>query len=43
MNSHLKDRKHLDETGKKLNGDSEYVFMDILRASSMEIVNKNNS
>lgn len=41
MTSNLKDRKHLDETGKKMNTkEMEFVFMDILRASCMEIVNK---
>ena len=34
MSSNLKDRKHLDETGKKMNTkESEFVFMDLLRAS----------
>ena len=41
MSSNLKDRKHLDETGKKMNTkEKEFVFMDILRASCLEIVNK---
>ena len=41
MTSNLKDRKHLDETGKKMKTkEMEFVFMDILRASCMEIVNK---
>ena len=41
MNSNLKDRKHIDETGKKMNTkEKEFVFMDILRASCLEIVNK---
>lgn len=40
MNSKLKDRKHLDEKGKALQtNEKEYVFMDILRASGIEIVN----
>lgn len=40
MSSNLKDRKHLDETGRKMNTkESEFVFMDILRASCIEIVN----
>lgn len=40
MSSNLKDRKHLDETGKKMNTkESEFVFMDLLRASCIEIVN----
>ena len=42
MSSNLKDRKHLNETGKKMNTkESEFVFMDILRASCIEIVNQN--
>lgn len=41
MNSNLKDRKHLDEDGKKMSTkEKEFVFMDILRASCLEIVNK---
>lgn len=41
MTANLKDRKHLDETGKKMNTkEMEFVFMDILRASCIEIVNK---
>lgn len=41
MNSNLKDRKHLDETGKNMTTkETEFVFMDILRASCIEIVNK---
>lgn len=41
MTSNLKDRKHLEETGKKMKTkEMEFVFMDILRASCMEIVNK---
>lgn len=40
MTSYLKDRRHLDETGKKMNTkEKEFVFMDILRASCIEIVN----
>lgn len=41
MTSNLKVRKHLDETGKKMSTkEKEFVFLDILRASCMEIVNK---
>lgn len=40
MSSNLRDRKHLDETGKKMNTkEYEFVFMDLLRASCIEIVN----
>lgn len=42
MTSNLKDKKHLDDKGQKMNTkENEFVFMDILRASCIEIVNKN--
>ena len=41
MNSNLRDRKHLDEAGKNMaTKEAEFVFMDILRASCLEIINK---
>lgn len=42
MSSNLRDRKHIDETGNnKTTKENEFIFMDILRASCIEIVNQN--